>query len=181
MALEILFGLLTGIAVAAYVLVEFALGFHMAHYDIGQYADLMQFVVPLVLLLLGMIKAASRIGAASFGRSLASGLLITVTGSLLATTFMLFYLKSINPQYVDAVIAFERDKLVTSGIPDEIMVQKVNEMRLRYGVGARLIWGFFCQMGYGVAFSIAVSAYLANSGKSRRIHTKMIPYSKKKD
>jgi len=173
MAPGLIFGLFTGIAAAAYVLLEFALGFHTARYDIGQYADMAQPVIPLLLLLLGIWKAAGP--TPSFGRRVLTGALITFIGAFLATGFMVWYLKSLNPQYVDVVIAYERDKLLGTGMPDEIVVQNVNEMRLRYGAGARLIWGFFRQLGLGAAATVAVSAYLSRDGRARRDRQRKSP------
>jgi hypothetical protein len=166
--LELIFGLLTGLAVAGYVMLEFVLGFHSARYDMGQYADLALAFVPLLLLLLGMFKASSRPtpGARSLGRSIVTGLLISFIGAVLSTAFMLWYLKSLNPHYIDVVLAFERDKLLSTGMPDEIMVQKVNEMRLRYGVGARLIWGFFRQLGLGAAVTVLLAVYFTRRGQA---------------
>ncbi len=120
-------------------------------------------------LLLGCILAGILRGEDSPRRKLFRGLLGSLVASLLFTGFTLLYLKSINPGYIDVVIARERDLLVAAGAPDDIIVQKVNGMRLSFGVGAQVISAFFRSLiGGSVVSSIAYVIRAGMEGVSQR-------------
>ncbi len=165
MTTEIKFGIITGFSIILYVLLEYYLGFHSTRIAVAEYADYLVFLIPIAPLFFAMNhkRKSAPEGQVPFNRSVATGLTISVISTVIATTFIIFYLKRINPQFGDARIAFESNKLFAEGIPEEIVIQKVNGLRLRFSFGAQIIWTFFGQLIFSTFSTLVVSTFLTQN------------------
>jgi len=149
------YGIIAGCVLMLCWMIEYFLGIHTKELGFGPYCEFLSFLLFFLIIFLGTRKISS--DSLTFGRSVWNGSLMTICSTILFTLFMLWYLKSINPHYGDFQIAYQQDQLVQEGVPDDILIQKVNAMRLEYGVGALIIRTFFRTLLEGLVCSALAS------------------------
>jgi|GEM_PF-1278821 len=165
MITEIKFGIISGLSIILYTLLEYFLGFHSTRVAVAEYADYLAFLIPIAPLFFAMNhkRKSAPEGQIPFGRNVMTGLTIAVISTVIATIFIIFYLKRINPEFSDARIAFESNKLFAEGIPEEIVIQKVNGLRLQYSFGAQIIVTFFGQLIFSTFYTLVLSSFLTQN------------------
>jgi len=152
------YGILAGCVLILCWVIEFLLGFHTRELGYGFYTELLSSVLLFLIIFSGMRKLPS--DKLTYGKSVWNGSLMSICSTAVFTLFMLYYLNSINPQFSDFQIAFQRDHLIQEGVPDDILIQKVNAMRLEYGAGALIIRTFFRTLLEGLVCSILASVFV---------------------
>ena len=97
------YGLLGAAGVAAWTMLEYALGWHESRADVGRYTAWLALLAPVIAIVLG-VRAARRQRAEglSFGAGMAEGTAITLVFSVAVTIFYYLYFSIINPGYNDA-------------------------------------------------------------------------------
>ena len=138
-------------------MLEYLLGFHTTHAAAGAYADYGVYVI-----LAGGLAAALR-GIPSAAGRLTTGITGGVAAAVTGAAILGCYLAFVNPSYVDVAIAAQRDRLAAAGVPDEILVQQVNGMRLSMGPRARIIGHLLLSLCIAAAVPAAAAAMKASA------------------
>ena len=99
----ITFGLLATAGVAAWTMLEFALGWHESRADVGRYTAWLALLPPVIAIVLGLRAARrDRPAGMSFGAGMAEGTAISLVFAVTVTVFYYVYFSAINPGYNDA-------------------------------------------------------------------------------
>ena len=107
MSPEFKYGVVAGAGISLWIAVEYHLGLHTTHVEIGEYTGYFANLIPLgaFFLLLRQKQASSSDGRLSLGRGVASGLLASFVSALIVYGFMVIYNRWINPYWVDNALA----------------------------------------------------------------------------
>lgn len=101
-----MFGAAAAVAVAAWTLLEFMLGFHTTRVEVGRYTGFIGLVFPIVAIAAALRSARTEEGGAlSFRRGLLEGASVTAVFSLLGAVFLWLYFLAINPGFVETMAA----------------------------------------------------------------------------
>ncbi|HUL43170.1 MAG TPA: DUF4199 family protein [Bacteroidota bacterium] len=151
------YGIFASLALILCWMLEYFAGFHTKTIGYDIYTECISSIFFFAIILLGIKK--NRLADPTYATSVRTGLLITCCAAVLFALFMTGYLKFINPAFSDNQIAHERDQLIQEGVPDDILIQKVNALRLEYGNGALLIRTFFRTLLEGSAGTFLALAF----------------------
>lgn len=99
----ITYGLLATGGVAAWTILEFALGWHESRADVGRYTAWLALLPPIVAIVFGLRAARrERADGLSFGAGMAEGTGMSLVFAVAVTIFYYLYFSAINPGYNDA-------------------------------------------------------------------------------
>jgi hypothetical protein len=95
----LVFGLLAAGGVAAWTLVEFALGFHTTRLEVGRYTGFVGLLFPVLAVVLALRSARRARGSLGFGQGLLEGLAVTAMFAVLGGVFLWLYYAVVNPGF----------------------------------------------------------------------------------
>jgi hypothetical protein len=159
---EIKYGLLTGAGVCAYILIEYLLGFHNEHVEIGKYSGYFSSVIPLVFLYIAIRHRRDKLqgGKLGFLEGMQSGFLVSAVAALIITLFMLVYNHYINPGWMELAMAREKEQMIREGYSQVAIETKLNEFRNSSSDSMLLLFGMPMIVGMGLIFSAVISMVL---------------------
>ncbi len=156
MQLELKYGLITGFGVCLWVLLEFLLGFHSTHIELGRYTGYGASMIPMVTLYLALKEKAGK-EKLSWTMGLKTGINISIIAAVITTAFFLFYNHLINPGWMRLAFYHGRSSMV--GTPEELaMLEKQFEFyssNLYQTVG-----GIFGTVLMGIIISLIITFIL---------------------
>ena len=98
----LIYGTLAAAGVAAWSLMQFALGWHGSRYDIAAYTAYVALIFPVIAIVLALRAARrERSGVLTFGTGMSEGIAVTVVLTALSAAFFYVYYTSINPGFND--------------------------------------------------------------------------------
>lgn len=105
---EIKFGLLAGLALIAWTIVQYFLGFHTNNFEFGSVALMGNVILLLIPLWMALNEKRSDAGMLfNLRLGMRTGLLLLLISSVLASAFMVIYDYKINPLWVDRMIDWQ--------------------------------------------------------------------------
>ena len=159
MKTDLNWGLITGIGVAAWILVEYILGFHSENMEIGKFTGYFAVIIPLLTYYYGIREKRDQYldGTITFGRAFGSGILISLITSVILTIFMFIYVEYINPEWFESGVAYEMQKLEAAGYSGQEIGMKLTDFAYLYSTPTQLIVTFFGTLIQGFLISIAMA------------------------
>lgn len=162
MKTEVRFGVLFGLLVVVYVLIEHVLGFNTTRHDIGQYSRLMGVIVPFVGIFFGIRQKREKDlgGYMTWGQGVKTGFQIALIQTTITTLWFLLYGNVINPDFMDTMLAFERSKMAAAGTSDAAIAQQVEQIRSMYAVPGFQVFQMIAGIVSGVIAAMIFSAFM---------------------
>ncbi|NUN71369.1 MAG: DUF4199 domain-containing protein [Bacteroidetes bacterium] len=155
------YGLFSGAALSAWVLLEYMLGFHTTSLEIGQYSGYGSILI-LSAVLYTALREHQRAahGVLTLRDAADTGFRIAIISALLITLFMAFYTTVINPDWIDATVEWQRRKLILGGATDAQISEFTEQHRTMNNAYGRAIVGFIGATGLGVALTVLITLIL---------------------
>jgi len=170
---ELKYGLIIGIGVSLWVLIEFALGFHTTRLDIGQYSGYLAIIIPIIALYFGLLDKKKELKKKfTFGEGVKSGFLMSVFAGLLLVLFFLLYALAINPAWVDNALAFEQVKLIENGATPDQAAEIVEGYAPYMSLPAQLLGSFLGTVIQGTVLSLILVTILRPKKVDKKPKTK---------
>lgn len=160
MKTEIKYGLIFGVSLSAYIMLAHVLGFYTTNIQSGKYGDIAVTLLPIVILFLAIREKRRRGGSLTVLQGILTGLLVVLISYPISATFLWIYHHFINPNWLEYIIAYERDKMARAGIEMNLINEQINMLRTRSSGMAQLIGGLFGTLILGFVLSLIISLIL---------------------
>ena len=154
--LEIKYGVVIGVLVVIWLLLEYIIGLHNKHHDIFLIVTNLVLIIPVV----GIYKALSRKkniilnGTLTFSQGFISGLKISILYALIGGLGQYLYHKFINPFYFDLMISKSQEKGVST-----------NQAENYFNVYSYVSSVVFSYLIFGIIVSLIISLILRTKKK----------------
>ena len=124
---ELKYGLIAGTGICLWIIVEYCLGLHTAHLEIGEYTGYFSNLIPVLTLFLLLRKKQSAIydGRLTLGQGIASGLVASLVSASLVYCFMVIYNNLINPNWMDYALTAKVAQLRAHGVAEVNIRQQI--------------------------------------------------------
>lgn len=156
----VIYGVLTGLAIAGWTYLEYLLGFHVN--KVGRYTG----YVAILLLILGLVlgirayRNQERDGYIGFWEAVRAGAVITLLAGLLQAGFTYLYYLHINPGLVDFLAEIKRLALSRRRVADSQIAAQLRQIRDYYQplpMAFRTFGGFTAG---GLIFTLIIASLL---------------------
>jgi hypothetical protein len=152
---EYRYGLLCGAGLNAWVLIEFALGFHTTSLEIGQYSGYVSFIVPLVVIFTALREEQSRSnGVLGIKEGINAGFQIAIYSAALFSLFLFVYNNYINPDWINLMVEWQRKKLILGGATDDEIGRFMQQNRSMNNSLGQGVMSFISSTGIGVLITV---------------------------
>lgn len=166
---EIKYGVITGISVCLWVLLEFALGFHTTRLEFGKYSGYVASLIPIILLVL-LLQEKAKKQPLTWLTALRSGILVSVIAAAIITTFFFFYNHYINPGWLNLVFEAQKQELVTQGASEESIVSLQEQFAFYSSDLYQIIGGFFSTILMGIILTLIITFFIRRRVKKHETH-----------
>ncbi|MGI8893549.1 MAG: DUF4199 domain-containing protein [Bacteroidia bacterium] len=129
MKTELKYGLLAGIGVSIYIFIEYLLGFHTTHPEIGQYSGYFSATIPVLAILFAIKEKRNRSfnGYISFGQGFITGTIVTIISAFIITGFFVLYNHSINPEGATYLSNWKSEQMRAENISEQEIAASIEE------------------------------------------------------
>lgn len=157
---EIKFGLIFGFGICAYILLAHLLGLYTTNIQAGKYADIVITLLPVVVLFLAIWEKRARRGSLSLLQGIKTGLLVALVSFPVSTAFLWIYHHFINPNWLNFILAHERDVMTRNGLGTTEIASRLDAIRIGNSDSAQIIGGFVGTLVLGLVLSFVISLIL---------------------
>ena len=159
---EFKYGIITGIGISLWILLEFLLGFHTNNIDMGEYSTYFVVLVPLLTLYLGIKEKRDKWnkGQISFNSGIKTGLMISLIGTVIIATFLIIYFNYLNPDYAEWGLAYHKKKMILRGKSSAEIAVEMEKMKSTLGFLNQFLYGTIGAVGTGFIISAALSLFM---------------------
>lgn len=155
MSIEYRYGILCGLALSVWVLIEFALGFHTTSLEIGQYSGYISMIFPIVFIFVALKEQQSRSNGILFMKEgINVGFQIAILSAAIFTLFLHIYNNFINPDWIDMMVEWQRKKLILGGASDDEIERFMEQNRHMNNSFGQNIMSFIGTTGIGVVITV---------------------------
>jgi len=148
---EYRYGLLCGVGMSIWVLIEFALGFHTTSLEIGQYSGYVSVFIPIVVIYVALKEQQTTLNVVlPLKAGINTGFQIAIISAAIFTLFLFLYNNYINPEWIDAMVQWQRKKLILSGATDDEIGRFMDQNRKMNNSLGQGIMSFISSTGLGV-------------------------------
>jgi hypothetical protein len=154
------FGIITGIGVALYVLLEYALGFHTTQLEIGKYSGYGASLIPIITIFFALKTQRAKTGLLSFREGIQIGFTIAFTAAVITTIFFYFYNSYINPGWMHIAAELEKQKMIAEGAAQENVEKYMQQVQTMTKPWVQAISGFIGSTTMGVIITLIEAAIL---------------------
>lgn len=152
---EIVYGLLCGLGMSVWVLIEYALGFHTSLLEIGQYSGYVSIIFPLVFIFMALQHRQQLLKSSiPYVDGITIGFRIAFFSALLLTVFFYIYNTYVNPDWIELTIEFQRKRLILGGASDDEIGRFMDHHRSINNTLTQFIMGFISSTGIGVFITL---------------------------
>jgi hypothetical protein len=118
MRTEVKYGVITGIAVCSWVVIEYLLGFHTSRLEIGKYSGYFSMIIPFVTLFLAIREKLNETEEESLSvwQGIRTGVLVSFLSAVITAVFMLLYNNLINPGWQRAAMEMQKRQMMQGGM-----------------------------------------------------------------
>ncbi len=149
------YGILCGMSMSAWVLMEFALGFHTTSIEIGQYSGYFSIIFPIVYIYFALHGwQVHHKDTLPFIEGINTGFRLSFFCALILTLFFYLYNAYINPDWINATIEWQRKRLIAGGATDDEIGRFMEQNRAQNGSFGQTIMGFISVIGIGVLITL---------------------------
>ena len=159
---EVKYGVFCGIGVGLWVVVEYLLGFHNKHIEIGRYSGYFSSIIPIVLIYLAL-RERRRLwhhGSLTFRQGFQYGVILSLISAVIITGFFWVYNHAINPGWLDAAADFQRRKMLQAGAGAAEIRRQLDELQKYSSPMYQLVWNFIGTAGLGLLFTVIISLFM---------------------
>lgn len=124
--------------------------------------SLLIYVIQIIVIVLGTKHLRDKIqkGPFSYGRALASGVLISLFASVIVAFYMLLFFKIIDPDAIEKIFTAMEDSMYEKGMPDD-QIEMAMEMSKKFTTPFTIAIGtVFSYTLWGFIFSLIIAAFL---------------------
>lgn len=129
MKTEIKFGLILGLGICAYTMLAHLLGFYSTNIKAGQYGDIAITLLPILVFFFAIREKRNRLGQLTVLQGLKTGLLVALISFPISAAFLLLYHHYINPNWLEFLIDYERNRMTQAGVGASEMSARLDALR----------------------------------------------------
>ncbi|MGA9997194.1 MAG: DUF4199 domain-containing protein [Pyrinomonadaceae bacterium] len=166
MRTEIKFGLILGLGICAYTIIAHLLGFYTTNIRTGKYGDVAITLLPVVTLFLAIREKRNLKGSLTLLEGLKTGLLVALISFPISTAFLWIYHHFINPNWLEFILAYERDSMARAGVSAAEIASRLNAQRAGNSDLAQLVGGLIGTIILGLVLSLIFSLILRRRGET---------------
>jgi hypothetical protein len=139
------YGLLVGVIVGVYMMVEYAIGLHGKYLQYGQYTGYVRYVLLAAGVFIGIreTRGGERTGSIGFWPAVWVGIRISFVAAAVITISELIYIQFVNPGFTDDYVAFTVAKLKTANAT----VEEINNLLAQAEAWRSTLWQIIFYMG----------------------------------
>lgn len=154
------YGLLTGLALAAWTYLQYLLGLHTR--PLGRYTGLLALVITGLALAWGLrsYRSQNQNQVLGYWEAVLAGLVFTFFAGLIQAGFTYLYYEQIYPGFVDFLAEKKRQQLAGQGLSARHIAGQVKQLRHYHQSGPMALRTFGGFMGTGLAFTLILAALL---------------------
>jgi hypothetical protein len=159
---ELQYGLIIGFGLIAWILAEYAAGFHTTQLEVGEYSGYFSIIIPLIALYMGIRSFRDKElgGSMTFLKGFAAGSRMSFIASVLISLFLALYITVINPEWIDLGLEYQRNKLVATGLSQQEVTNTLDLMKNDYTLSSMMLYAFGGTLLQGSVLSLIYSAIL---------------------
>ena len=149
------YGILCGLSMSAWTLIEFALGFHTTSMEIGQYSGYFSIIFPLIYIFLALRSRQTYYNnSLPVMEGINTGFRLSFFCALILTLFFYVYNSYINPDWISTTVEWQRKRLILSGATDDEIERFMEQNRTLNGSLGQTVMGFIGSIGVGVLITL---------------------------
>lgn len=159
---EIKYGIITGLFICGWQLIEYSLGFHTDKMHIGEYTTYFVIIIPFFTLYMGIKEKRDRIngGHISIGQGIRTGLMISLIATVIVAAYLLIYFNTINPNFFEISIAYHKGKMISRGKTSEDIAAEMGRLKYMFSLVNQFLFGTLGLVTSGFIISLAFSMLL---------------------
>jgi len=139
---DVLYGIISGALVCAFVMVEYLMGFHSTKIGEGKYMSYFGILIPVTIIAIGILyKKKDNGGYLELKDGMKTGIIISLMTGIITTVFMLIYNKYINPEFFDIAMAFQTKLWKANGNTPEEIKAMIDQYKANQKLSAQLVSG----------------------------------------
>lgn len=169
MKIETKYGLIAGLGICAWTMMEYLIGFHtdLEKMDMGQYSGYFSAIIPIVAFTLGIRckKHTDFNGTLTFKQGIRAGLVITLITAAIISVFFLIYYTLINSDWMTIGYKFEKNKLINEGLSDGQIAEHLTQFKEMYSLPAIVSGAFFGTIVQGGLLTLIITLILRTKEK----------------
>lgn len=152
---DIVYGIVCGVAVSAWTMIEYLLGFHTTSPEIGQYSGFVSIIFPVVFIYYALHEKQAATGVSlPLLDGINTGFRIAFFSALVVTLFLFIYSTYINPEWITTAMEWQRKKMILGGASDDEIEKFMEQNRLMNNSLAQSIMTFISSTGIGVLITL---------------------------
>lgn len=126
---EVKYGLLMGIGIALFVLLQYIFGFHTTRLDQGKHLGFLSVLIPVVTIYFLMRRKRDTSDKYGLGQAVKSGFVASLVSAVLLTGFYALYNSAINPKWPETAVAYEVKQMQKAGLKQEDIDKNAAQVR----------------------------------------------------
>ena len=154
---ELRYGLLIGLGVSLWVLIEFLLGFHTTRMEMGQFTGYLSVIIPILALYYGLTEKYIQEPAITYWQTVKAGMTMVLIAAVIISLFMALYNTTIHPEWVEEGIAYEKQYLQEMNATAEEITQAEEAMKVMFSTEVQMLGSFIGVMIQGFFLSLLIS------------------------
>ena len=157
-------GLALGVAMCIWTMAEYLLGFHTTRIAWGQVSSYVALVMPLAFIVAAGRAQRRRAPETGVGGYLATAVLVMLVSYCVLIPFQLAYHHYINPQWLERLLAYQREKLVLAGTAPDQIDTKLRAFAAASSDRAQVIGGLIGSVVVGLLIGLPAALVLRRRG-----------------
>lgn len=153
-------GLILGVAVCLWTLALHVLGFYTVNPGAGQRADVLATALPVVAVVGAFRERLKRAARISFGEAISIGFVLGLTSACITVPFLWFYHHYVNPQWLELLISWSRERLNATGASPAEMEQALSRLQASGTDRSQVISGFVGSIVIAIVIAILATIVL---------------------
>jgi hypothetical protein len=156
---EFKYGLICGAGVCLWIALEYVLGFHTTHPEIGAYTGLLSNLIPLVTLFLLLRKKRAAIydGRLSLAAGIFAGAWASFIAALIVYSFLVLYTHFINPTWVDQALELKVVQWRAQHLAERNIQEQITTFREAYTPSGLILTIIVGMTVMGALFSLGLT------------------------
>ena len=164
---EIKYGIITGLLVCLWVMIEYFLGFHTTKFETGKYSGYFATIIPImaIYLLLKQKREADN-NTLTLKKGLRAGTLMSLITAIITTIFFFIYNHYINPNWMEFAMEWEKNNMLKQGMSEvaiDAQLSKFNSMNTDF---AQIVQGLIGTTFMGIIISFIIALILRRNAES---------------
>lgn len=157
---EIKYGLILGSGICVYTVVAHLLGFYTNNIRAGKYGDVVIILLPIAVFFLAIREKWKRMDSLTVFEGIRIGLLVALVSFPISTAFLWVYHAYVNPNWLEFILAYERDQMMQAGIGAGDINARIERVRAGNSGFAQIVSAFVGAIVLGLLLSTIFSLVL---------------------